>query len=59
MVMREENQMYVGQVVEINGRIGPPRACHPWPKVYVISSVEEIGLPALSSRPWDERNLGV
>ena len=39
MVVRKENQMYVRQVVEVNGRIGPPRSCHAGSEVDMISSV--------------------
>src|SRR5438045_2316825 len=36
MVMRKKHQMYVGQIVEINGRIGAPCRSHAGSKVYMI-----------------------
>ena len=49
MVVRKKNQMYVRQVVEINSRIGALSPSDARSKVYMTTSVQEVGLSAFSS----------
>jgi hypothetical protein len=49
MVMRKKDQVYVWEVMKINRRIRAPCPGDAWSEMYMISSMQEVWLPILSS----------